>query len=195
MDDLIIEIEDYAKKENVPIMEKRGIEFLCDLIKEKKIKKILEIGTAIGYSAIKMSNVDENIKITTIERDEIRYKEAVKNVNRANKNEQIKLIFGDALDIDLNDKYDLIFIDAAKGQYIRFFEKYQKNLNSNGIIISDNMSFHGLVEEKERIQNKNLRQLVNKIKKYIIFLKENEMFKTDFYQIGDGIAVSIKKED
>ena len=195
MDDLIIEIEDYAKKENVPIMEKRGIEFLCDLIKEKKIKKILEIGTAIGYSAIKMSNVDENIKITTIERDEIRYKEAVKNVNRANKNEQIKLIFGDALDVDLNDKYDLIFIDAAKGQYIKFFEKYQKNLNSNGIIISDNMSFHGLVEEKERIKNKNLRQLVNKIKKYIIFLKENEMFKTDFYQIGDGIAVSIKKED
>lgn len=195
MEDLIIEIEDYAKKENVPIMEKRGIEFLCDLIKEKKIKKILEIGTAIGYSAIKMSNVDENIKITTIERDEIRYKEAVKNVNRVNKNEQIKLIFGDALDIDLNDKYDLIFIDAAKGQYIRFFEKYQKNLNSNGIIISDNMSFHGLVEEKERIKNKNLRQLVNKIKKYIIFLKENEMFKTDFYQIGDGIAVSIKKED
>ena len=100
----------------------------------------------------------------------------------------------DALDINLEDKYDLIFIDAAKGQYIRFFEKYKKNLNKNGVIISDNMEFHGLVEQEERIESKNLRQLVNHIRDYISFLKDNTEFNTIFYKVGDGISVSSKNE-
>ncbi|MBQ1496061.1 MAG: O-methyltransferase [Bacilli bacterium] len=195
MDDIILEIEEYAKLEDVPIMQKRGINFLCDLIKDNKIKNILEIGSAIGYSSIKMALVDKDIKVTTIERDENRYLEAVKNIKRCNLENQIDIILGDALETEIKGTYDLIFIDAAKAQYIKFFNKYKENLASNGIILSDNMSFHGLVEEKERIKNKNLRQLVNKIKRYIVFLEENTEFKTDFYKVGDGIAVSRRVED
>lgn len=195
MDDIIKSIEVYAKKNDVPIMQKRGINFLCKLIKKNNVRSILEIGTAIGYSAIKMSLVDDNIKIVSIERDEQRYLEAVSNVKKCNKEKQITLILGDALDTKINGKFDLIFIDAAKGQYIKFFEKYSKNLSDKGIIVSDNMKFHGLVEETERIRNKNLRQLVGKIRKYISYLKENEEYDTKFYKTGDGIAVTTKKED
>lgn len=195
MDENIKEIEKYAKKEDVPIMQKRGINFLCNLIKKNNVKRILEIGTAIGYSSIMMSLVDDNIRITTIERDESRYLEAIKNIKKCNKEKQITLILGDALETNIEGEYDLIFIDAAKGQYIKFFEKYSKNLSKNGFIVSDNMSFHGLVEETERIRNKNLRQLVNKIKKYIDFLNNNTEYKTKFYKTGDGIAVTTKRED
>ena len=195
IDDIILEIENYAQINDVPIMQKRGINFLCELIKDNKIKNILEIGSAIGYSSIKMALVDKDIKVTTIERDLNRYKEAVNNIKRCNLEEQINIILGDALETNIEGMYDLIFIDAAKAQYIKFFNKYKENLNKNGIILSDNMSFHGLVEEKERIKNKNLRQLVNKIKRYIVFLEENTEFKTEFYKVGDGIAVSRRVED
>lgn len=195
MDDIIKSIENYAKKNDVPIMQKRGINFLCKLIKKNNVRSILEIGTAIGYSSIKMSLVDENIKIVSIERDENRYLEAVNNIKKCKKEKQITLILGDALETKIDGKFDLIFIDAAKGQYIKFFEKYSKNLSDKGIIVSDNMKFHGLVEETERIRNKNLRQLVGKIRKYISFLKDNEEYETKFYATGDGIAVTTKKED
>ena len=195
MDDILKNIEKYAEKENVPIMNKRGINFLCRLIEKNKVNSILEIGSAIGYSSIKMALVRDNINITTIERDENRYLEAVKNIKKCNLEKRINIILGDALDTEIKGKYDLIFIDAAKGQNIKFFNKYKENLNKNGLIVTDNMSFHGLVEEKERIRNKNLRQLVGKIRKYIVFLKENTEYKTKFYKTGDGIAVSVKKED
>ena len=191
-DKLLKEIEDYAKKNDIPIMQKKGINFLCDYIKEHNVKTILEIGTAIGYSAIKMALVDDDIVITTIERDQERYLEAVKNIKKFNLEHRIGLVLGDALETNVRDKYDLIFIDAAKAQYIRFFNRYSLNLKDNGTIISDNMSFHGLTEDISSIKNRNLRQLVTKIEKYKEFLKENEEFNTTFYKIGDGIAVSIK---
>lgn len=194
MDSLLKEIEDYAEEKNIPIMQKKGIDFLCKVIDKNEIKNILEIGTAIGYSAIKMANVNKDINVTSIERDQDRYMEALKNVKKAKLDKRINVIFGDALDINLDDKYDLIFIDAAKGQYIKFFEKFKENLNDNGVIVSDNLSFHGLVEQKERIESRNLRQLVGKIKKYIDFLNDNKEFKTKFYKVGDGIAISLKED-
>lgn len=195
MDNLIKDMESYAEEKNIPIMQKKGIDFLCKIITKSDIENILEIGTAIGYSAIKMALVDDNITVTSIERDQDRYIEALKNIKKAKLDKRIEVIYGDALDIKLKDKYDLIFIDAAKGQYIKFFEKFKKNLNKGGVIISDNLSFHGLVEQKERIESRNLRQLVGKIRKYVDFLNDNKEFKTKFYKVGDGIAVSIKKED
>ena len=192
MDKEIKRIEKYAKEHNVPIMEKTGIEFLTEYIKEHNVKNILEIGTAIGYSAIKMALVDDKIKVTTIERDNERYLEALKNIKEFGLEKRITLVLGDASLVDVSDKYDLIFIDAAKAQYINFFEKFSKNLNKNGVIISDNIGFHGMVESNERIENRNLRQLVNKIRNYIDYLKENKKFTTEFYKIGDGISVSIK---
>ena len=189
------EIEDYAHKNNVPIMQKDGIEFLTNYIKENNIKNILEIGSAIGYSAIKMALVRDDINVTTIERDKDRYDIAVQNINNFNLSNRINIINADALqplEIELTDKYDLIFIDAAKSQYIKFFEKFDKNLNIGGVVVSDNLSFHGLVEDDSKTNNRNTKQLVRKIRKYIDYLKENTNYKTTFYELGDGVAVSIK---
>jgi len=183
-------MEEYAKANNVPIMEPDGINFLTNYIKENNIKSILEIGSAIGYSAIKMCLVDSNIKVTTIERDEIRYNEAIKNIKEANMQDRINIIFDDAFNVDINGKYDLIFIDAAKAQYIKFFEKFKVNLNDNGAIITDNLKFHDLTKNIENIKSKNLKALVKKINNYVEFLKENKEFHTDFIDIGDGIGVS-----
>ena len=189
------EIEKYAKDNNIPIMQKDGIIFLTKYIKENNIKKILEIGSAIGYSAIKMALVNENIKITTIERDPIRYKEAVKNIDNFNLNNQINIILNDALNTEIKDKYDLIFIDAAKAQNIKFFEKYKNNLNNNGVIITDNLNFHGLTNNVDNIKSKNLKALVKKINNYKEYLKNNEKFTTIFYKIGDGISISKKIDE
>ena len=187
----IKDLEEYAKINHVPIMLKDGIEFLTDYIKKNNIKSILEIGTAIGYSSIKMALVNDDIKITTIERDSNMYNEALKNIKAFNLDNRINVIYSDAFDVELNDKYDLIFIDAAKSQYIKFFNKFKDNLNTNGVIITDNLSFHGLVEDSSNC-SRNTRQLVNKIKKYIEFLKDNKEYKTEFISIGDGISITKK---
>ena len=188
------EIEKYAEENNIPIMQKDGILFLEEYIKENDIKTILEIGSAIGYSAIKMALINENIKITTVERDEERYKQAVKNIEKFNLNNQIEIILKDALEIEIKGKYDLIFIDAAKAQNIKFFEKFKKNLNKNGSIITDNLNFHGLTKEVEKIKSKNLKALVKKINNYKEFLNKNEEFTSTFYETGDGISVSKKNK-
>ena len=191
----IEELEEYAKENNIPIMQKDGIEFLTNYIKENNIKNILEIGSAIGYSAIKMALVDEDIKVTTIERDKERYDMAVNNINKFDLNNQINIILGDALETNIEGEYDLIFIDAAKSQYIKFFEKYELNLKKGGVIVTDNLSFHGLVEDVSKTTNRNTRQLVGKIKKYIEYLKNNSRYETTFYKLGDGVAVSKKIDD
>ena len=87
----------------------------------------------------------------------------------------------------------MLFIDAAKGQYTKFFNKFSKNIEDDGVIVSDNMNFHGLVNEVDTIENRNLRQLVTKLKKYITFLEENDNYDTKFYKVGDGIAITVKK--
>ena len=187
----IKEIKDYAKENNVPIMSSEGIRYLNDYIMKNNIKNILEIGTAIGYSAIMMATKNPDVTITTIEKDEKRYLEALKNIKNMNLETRIQLLYQDALEAKIDDKYDLIFIDAAKAQNQKFFERFEKNLNKDGVIITDNMKFHGLVDKDlEEIESKNLRQLVRKIKDYTLFLEENQKYKTEFLDIGDGIAIS-----
>lgn len=186
------EIEKYAEVNNVPIMQKDGIEFLTKYIKDNNIKNILEIGSAIGYSAIKMALTSDDIKVTTIERDNDRYLKAVENIHNFNLNDRINIILGDALETNIEGEYDLIFIDAAKSQYIKFFEKYEINLKQGGVIVTDNLSFHGLVEDDSKTTNRNTKQLVKKIRKYIEYLKNNTKYKTTFYELGDGVAISRK---
>ena len=187
-------IKEYAKCENIPIMQDDGIEFLTSFIEKKQIKNILEIGTAIGYSAIMMAKVNKDIHVTTIERDEARYLEALKNIKKFNLENRITLIFNDALNVEMNDKYDLIFIDAAKGKNIDFFNHFEKNLDFDGYIITDNMDFHGYVEmNEEEIESKNIRGIVRKIKDYIYFLNNHMVYKTIIYKIGDGIAVTERR--
>jgi len=189
----IKELKEYAKENNVPIMMDDGINFLTTFVIKHQIKNVLEVGTAIGYSAIMMALANPTLKVTSIERDEERYLEALKNVKKFQLEDRITLIYNDAEEVSLTDKYDLIFIDAAKGKNMAFFKKFSKNLAKNGFIITDNISFHGYVEKDEsEIKTRNLRGLVRKIKDYIKFLKENEEFKTVFYDTGDGIAVSTR---
>lgn len=191
---LVLEnIKKYALEKNVPIMLDDGIEFLCNLIKEKKVKTILEIGTAIGYSSIKMALVDNDISVTTIERDIDRYNIALENIKKTNLDERIKCIYGDALEINIDGTYDLIFIDAAKGQNIKFFEKYSKLLNKNGIIVVDNIYFHGVIYEKDENLSRNVRQLKRKILEFIEYMKQNKDFSFELFDDGDGIALITHK--
>lgn len=190
----IREIKKYALDNKVPIMVDEGIDFLTTFIIKNQTTNILEIGSAIGYSAIMMALANPNVKITTIERDHERYLEAVKNVKKLGLEDRITLIFNDALETTIEGKFDLVFIDAAKGQNIRFFEKFEPNLTDHGVIITDNIDFHGLVQKDvESIQSRNLRGLIRKIREYIDYLKNNPKYDVEFLKVGDGIAVARKK--
>ena len=198
MKQVLMEMEEYALKENVPIIEKDSISFLMKYIKHNNVKNILEIGSAIGYSAILMASVSEDVFVTTIERDETRYMECLKNVKKCNLEKRINVVFQDALEVNLSDdiKYDLIFIDAAKAQNIKFFEKFKFFLADNGVIVTDNIKFHGYVGQSSKLEKSNLKSMVEKIEEYIDYLKNNHEFKTEFYDdLGDGLAFSICNDD
>ena len=193
---IVLEMRDYAVNNNVPIVTDEGLDFILQLIKIKKAVNILEVGTAIAYSSIQMALVNDDIHVDTIERNAKMYEVAIENIRKAGLEDRINVIFKNALDVtseDLNKKYDIIFIDAAKAQYIRFFEIFSEYLNDDGLIISDNLLFHGLVENRDNINSKDLRALVRKIDTYNIWLSENEKFDTVFYSFGDGMAVSMRK--
>lgn len=186
----IEDIETYAKEHGVPIMEHDGIEFLTKYVKEHNVKSILEIGTAIGYSAIRMTMMDDDITVTTIERDRKRYEEAIKNIKAFNLENKIDAIYGDALEVEITSQYDLIFIDAAKAQSIKFFQKYENNLNAGGTIITDNINFHGLTFTNDKIDSRNVRQLIRKIKTYLEWLDNNKEYDSKYVDIGDGLMIS-----
>ena len=189
---LILEIEEYGKENNVPIMSEDSIETIQNIIKENNIKSILEIGTAIAYSTICFASTLGVEKITSIERDEERYKIASSNVRKSGiKN--IELIFGDATDAIIEGKYDLLIIDAAKSQNMRFFNKYKNNLNENGIIIIDNLEFHGYVGRSSEIKSRNLRQMVRKIEKFLDFLDNNTEYDVEYIEVGDRLGICRKK--
>lgn len=195
-DEIIIEIERYAKMHQVPIMDLLSMETMLQILRLCQPKKILEIGTAIGYSAIRMAKALPNTTIYTIERDEDRYKEAVKNVEECGLTNRIHIIFGDALEevqqLEKEGHFDVLFIDAAKGQYRRFFELYTPYLIDNGIVISDNVLFRGYVAE-EMLHNKRLKNLAKKIDQYNQWLTSHPDYLTTILPIGDGIAISVKK--
>lgn len=187
------DLEVYAKEYNIPIMQKDGILYLINYIKDNNITNILEIGSAIGYSAIMMASIDENKHVTTIEKDEERYNIAKANIKKYNLEDRITIIYGDATIKEIDGLYDLIFIDAAKGKNILFFEKFKNNLKDDGTIITDNLSFHGLVEDESKINTKNQMGIVNKIKKFIEFLDNNKEFITTYIPVGDKIAISKRR--
>ena len=190
----IREIKQYAQDNNIPIMQDDGIEFLTNFIIKKQCKNILEIGTAIGYSAIMMCLTGSDVHVTTIERDEVRYMEALKNIKKLNLEDRITLIFNDALNVNLEDSYDLIFIDAAKGKNQDFFEHFEVNLKNDGYIITDNMYFHGYVDmNEEELPSKNILGIVRKIKDYTYFLENHMQYKTTIYRVGDGVAVTERR--
>lgn len=191
--DSIQEIKNCAAQNAVPIVRDEGLEFILGFIEKSGAKRILEIGTGIGYSAIMFAKCTADISVFTIESDAERYEQAKKNVASENLSQRIICFFGDAMEFDFAEKFDLIFIDGPKAQYIKFFEKFKNNLAQGGAILSDNLFFHGMVQDLSLTHNYSTKKLVKKIRKYIEFLKANEEFETEFFEQGDGISVSVLK--
>lgn len=193
MDKSLKMIEDEARNRGIPLMLDDGMDFMLDYIYKNNVKSILEIGSAIGWSSMKMALVSSDISVVTIEKDTYRYNEALCNINDMNLGSRISIYNMDACEFETDKKFDLIFIDASKGKNKLFFEKFCNNLTEKGVIITDNLSFHGLVQDDSLIKTKNQRGLVNKIKDYISFLENNTEYATEFINIGDGISISKKK--
>lgn len=194
----LLKLKEEALENKVPIIQDESLMTVLCLMKSIKAQNILEIGTAVGYSAINFVSDDEKRIVDTIERDENMYQQAIKNIKQFGFEKQINIIYGDALTVNYTwvKKYDVIFIDAAKAQYQKFFEKYLPYLKDDGIIITDNILFHGLVEESFNEDNdlsKNIRNLTKKIDHYNEYLNQLEKFKTYYLAIGDGLAITVKK--
>ena len=189
------QLRTYAEINNVPIIKRDSLVLIQGLLNIIDAKEMLEIGTAIGYSALSFVSAKKDLRVDTIERNELMYQEATKNVKMLNKQEQVNIIYGDALEVDNNNlkKYDVIFIDAAKAQYQKFFDKYAPLLKDNGIILTDNIIFHGCVSDQENL-SKNVRSMVKKIDMYNHYLNTLEDYTTYYIDSGDGLAVTMRKK-
>ena len=195
-DALSQEMRIYAEDNDIPIIEDSGLETVLQFLRLKKPKQILEIGSAIGYwSTMIARHTDANV--VTIERDEQNYEKACEYIEKSNVADKIDIYKADALEFDvslLEEKiFDVIFIDAAKSAYQRFFEKYEPFLASDGMVISDNLLFHGHIFSGREELSQNLRDLTRKIKTYSTWLAEHSEYETIFLPLGDGIAFSYRK--
>ena len=184
-------IKERALENHVPIIMDDTLEVVDKILKELRPKRILEVGTAVGYSAMCFSDyLQENGIIDTIERDEERIKEAKENIVKVGVEEKINILEGDAVEIlpTLNEKYDMVFIDAAKGKYPFFLKEALRMLNDNGIILADNILYKGYVmsdynKHKQRTAVRNLRE-------YIAEVTNNPNLETEILEVGDGLAIT-----
>ena len=195
--DFLSTMEQFAKEQHIPIMELVAIESLLQFLRMQQPKSILEVGSAIGYSAIRMAYTLPEAVITTIEKDESRFQLAKDYVNQAELTSRIQLLHGDALETDVNSftntHYDALFIDAAKGQYQRFFDKYSPLVPSGGVIYCDNMLMHGYTEIDIKEVPRRKRTMVRNLQQFTKWLMDHEEYETTFLPIGDGITISIKR--
>lgn len=192
---ILKEMELYAEENSVPIIQKEVGKFLELMITLKNPLRILELGTAIGYSAILMQlSSKNNAKITTIERDSVMLSIAKDNIKKYDFDSNIEVIEGDCLEIlaGLKDKFDLIFIDAGKGHYNHFLPHCLRLLDSKGMIIADNVLFKGMVASKELLIKRKIT-IVKRMKTYLELISNNEELITSVIPMGDGIAVTTRR--
>ena len=193
---LLDSIEEEALADCVPIIRRETSAFLKTLIALKRPQSILEVGTAVGYSALLMSRVmPENCRITTIEKYEKRIPIAKRNFERAGKEPCITLLEGDAEEIlgTLSGPYDFIFMDAAKGQYINYFPDIMRILKKGGLLISDNILQEGEIVESRYAVTRRNRTIHTRIREYVYELTHTKDFVTSIVPIGDGITLSVKQ--
>lgn len=189
------ELEEYARATDVPIVRTEMQSFLRFLMKMKRPMHILEVGTAIGFSALLMSEyAPEGCKITTIEKYEKRIPLAKENFEKAGKADSITLMEGDALEIlpVLTEEYDFIFMDAAKGQYIHFLPDIMRLLAPGGLLVSDNVLQDGDVLESRFAVTRRNRTIHGRMRDYLYTLKHTEELTTAIIPLGDGVALSVK---
>ena len=191
----LAELEKEALADNVPIIRKDMQAFLKYMMYSHRPEKILEVGTAVGFSALLMSKYAQEAQITTIENYDKRIPVARANIDKFGKSEQITLIEGDAMEVlpGLTDTYDLIFMDAAKGQYINYLPHILRLLKDGGILISDNVLQDGDVLESKYAVVRRDRTIHTRMRDYLYELKHNEALVTVILPVGDGITVSFKK--
>lgn len=195
--EILEKIEQEALEERVPIIRKEMQSFLKVLLLLKRPQRILEIGAAVGFSAILMSEyAGEGCQIDTIENYEKRIQKAKENIRRAGKEGEIHLLQGDAMEIlcELNEPYDMIFVDAAKAQYISYYPEVMRLLKKNGMLISDNVLQDGWIIESRFAVERRERTIHSRMREYLYLIKHDERLETAVVPIGDGASVSIKKE-
>ncbi|KNF09875.1 putative O-methyltransferase YrrM [Gottschalkia purinilytica] len=195
-EDFLFEIQEYAYKNNVPIVHPEVAQLLKVLTMMKKPKRVLEIGTAIGYSALTMAScMDHDSRIITIERQEDMVKIAKSNIKNKGYENKIEVLKGEAETVlkELDEKFDLIFLDAAKGKYKEFFSYFIDNLNDGGIIVSDNVLFKGMVATDELVIRRK-KTIVKRMRDYLKYISNHEFLETCVIPIGDGVAITYKKE-
>lgn len=193
---ILEQIEQEALDTYVPIIRKEMQSFLKVLLAMQKPKRILEVGTAVGFSAILMSEyVTEECEITTIEKYEKRIPIARENFRRAGKEKQITLLEGDAMEVmqSLKEPYDFIFMDAAKGQYIYYMPEVIRLLKKGGILVSDNVLQDGdIIESRFAVERRN-RTIHSRMREYLYELKHDDRLLTSIIPLGDGVAVSVRQ--
>ena len=191
-------IEQEALRDRVPIIRKEMQSFLKVLLMIKRPMRILEVGAAVGFSSILMSEyMPEGGHITTIENYDKRIPIARANFKRAGKEEQIDLIEGDALEVmhGLEGPYDLIFVDAAKGQYIHYLQEVMRLLGTDGVLVSDNVLQEGdIIESRFAVERRN-RTIHSRMREYLYELKHHDQLQTSIIPLGDGVALSVKRSD
>lgn len=191
------EIEQNALKRNIPVMQKEGLEFLIETFRKNHCHYCLEIGSAVGYSAMMMTSNIDDFYVETIELNEERYREAVRNIHENELDEKIYIHLDDALSFDISQlnipQFDCLFIDAAKAQYQKFFEKYMPLVKDDGICIVDNLDFHGMIFDIDHIKNRNTKQLVKKIKRFKDWIFNHDEYEVEYYHVGDGICIIKRK--
>jgi len=194
-DELSLEMKAYAQEHDIPIIEDSGLETVLQFLKLKKPKRILEIGSAIGYWSTMIAR-HTDAEVVTIERDHENYEKACEYIAKSSVRDKVMIHQADALDFDISlfkgQIFDVIFIDAAKSAYQRFFEKYEPFLAHDGLMISDNLLFHGHIFIDREDLSRNLRDLTRKIKTYSTWLAEHPDYETIFLPLGDGIAFSYR---
>lgn len=194
MEALFKQMEDFAKENKVPIINENGRKVFIEIIKKYKPQRVLEIGTAIGYSALLTTYYGaENAKIISLELDEERAKQAQDFINQSAYREQIKIILGDAAKniekLDKNYKFDMVFIDAAKGQYPDYLQKVFPLLADDGIILADNVLFRGYVMSEEK-PPRRYKTIVKRLREYIAMVSDTDKFTTEIFENGDGLALT-----
>ncbi|TCS79694.1 O-methyltransferase [Pectinatus cerevisiiphilus] len=195
MENLLREMREYAEKHHVPIIRDQAAKILCRIAAEKKPSRILEIGTAIGYSALLLAdNSCSDTCITTLEIDEERIKTAKSFWARSPYQNNIHLLNGDAAETlkTLSGQFDFVFIDAAKGQYPRYLHAVLPLISTHGLIVSDNVLFRGYVESPEK-PPRRYKTIVKRLREYIKEISESKQWSTKIYYEGDGLAVSEKQ--
>ncbi len=193
--ELISEIKKEALENKVPIMEDDGLNYVLKFLKEKDIKSLLEIGTAVGYSSISFASSKADLKIVTLEKDEVRYKKALENIHKVNLEDRITAILTDAREYTIDQQFDCLFLDGPKAHNQQLLENYSRNLKKGGYIVVDDVYFHGFVDHPETLNTPRLKPLVKKLTKFRNDMLNSSEYESQYLEIGDGLLICRRREE